>query len=372
MAVTQPIEDLYPVQPQIVNHDVLHCSVAGVKGDYLYSGRALGMTTPYDIIQLHPDLMTEFASVSRHYQRMGLSHTDQIIWNLDFAETRHYPRYELSCFYFGEAQHRAARNENWYRVVDFINSKNNFAQLAQQFGMAVPVTHCFNNITEIDARVIAGLRYPCFAKAAISVAGLGIYRCATEKALREILSYYGPSTPIQIQEEVRASTFLNLQYQVSGSRLERLAISEQILEGYQHRGNRFPTPHNAWHCVEPMAKWLFSHGMRGIFAFDVAVVKDGCGIEYIPIECNPRFNAASYPTLIAKKLAIPRWQTRTFRTRLRTLANLSLADIEYNPADQSGVILVNWGTVLTGSLVFLLAGSPVQQQALRQELERRL
>jgi len=372
MAVTQPIEDLYPVHPRIVNHDIMHCTAESVAGNHLYSGRALGVTTPYDIIQIHPDLMEEFPAISAHYHRIGLPHTDQIIWNLGFDEVRHYPRYEASYFYFGEEQHCAARNENWYRVVDYINSKNNFMSLATQLGMSIPLTLCFNSVSEIDAGAIARIGYPCYVKAAISVSGVGIYRCEYENELRQILSYYGESTPVQIQQEVKTSTFLNVQYQVSGPHLERLAITEQLLDGFTHQGNRYPSPHNAWHSVEPMAKWLFSHGMRGIFAFDVAVVKDGCGIEYVPIECNPRFNGASYPTLIARKLNIRRWQTRTLDTDFRTLADLSLHDLEYNPSDQSGIILVNWGTILVGKLMVLIAGTPVQQQALRQELERRL
>jgi hypothetical protein len=372
MALTQPIEDLYPVHPFFVNHDIMHCTAEAVKGNYLYSGRALGITTPYDIIQMHPDLMEEFPAICAHYDRIGLTYTNQIVWNLNFEELQNYSRYEGSYFYFGAEQHQAVRNENWFRVVDYINSKNNFMQLAQQLDMTVPTTLCFHSLAEIDAEVLAQISYPCYLKAAVSVAGVGIYRCESELELKQILAYFGPSTPLQIQQEVKASAFLNLQYQVTGSRLERLAATEQILEGFAHQGNRFPTPHNAWHSVEPMAKWLFSHGMRGIFAFDVAVVKDACGTEYLPIECNPRFNGASYPTLIAKKLAIQRWQARTFTTRFRNVVALPIRDLEYNPADQSGIVLVNWGAVLVGKLLVLIAGTPVQQQALREELERRL
>lgn len=372
MALIQPIEDLYPVHPFIVNHDIMHCTAEGVQGNYLYSGRALGITTPYDIIQMHPDLMEELPAICEHYDRIGLSYTSQIIWNLSFEELKHYPQYEGSYFYFGDEQHQAARNENWFRVVDFINSKNNFMELAQQLGMTVPKTLCFQRSADIDAEALAQMRYPCYLKAAVSVAGVGIYRCENAQELWQYLAYFGPTTPVQIQEEVKASTFLNLQYQVTGSRLERLAATEQILEGYTHQGNRYPTPHNAWFSVEPMAKWLFSQGMRGIFAFDVAVVKDACGTDYLPIECNPRFNGASYPTLIAKKLGIQRWQARTFGTRFRSVSELPIRDLEYNPADQSGIVLVNWGAVLAGKLLVLIAGTPVQQQALREELERRL
>lgn len=372
MALIQPIEDLYPVHPLIVNHDIMHCTAEGVKGNYLYSGRALGITTPYDIIQIHPALMDEFPAITEHYDRIGLPYTNQIIWNLKFDEVKNYSQYEGSYFYFGEEQHQAARNENWYRVVDYINSKNHFIELARQLEMPVPRTLSFQGLADVNAEVLAQVDYPCYLKAAVSVSGVGIYRCDNEQELHQYLAYFGPTTPFQIQQEIQASTFLNLQYMVTGSRLERLATTEQILEGYSHQGNRYPAPHSAWHTVDPMAKWLFSHGMRGIFAFDVAVVKDVCGIDYIPIECNPRFNGASYPTLIAKKLAIQRWSSRSFDTAHRHLSELPIRDLEYNPSNQSGIILINWGSVLVGKLIVLIAGTPVQQQALREELERRL
>ena len=333
MALTQPIEDYYPVHPLFVNHDIMPCTAGEVKGDYLFSGRALGITTPYDIIQLHPQLMDEFPAICDHYDRIGLSYTNQIIWNLHFDELKNYAQYEGSFFCFGDAQHHAAGNENWYRVANYIQSQDNFVTLAAQLGMRVANLHLRNDIPD----------------------------CAGDAVSKSCYTVYP-----------EASTALNLQYQVTGSHLERLAATEQFLEGLSHQGNRFPTPHNAWYCVEPMAKWLFSHGMRGIFAFDVAVMKDACGSEYVPMTCQPRFNGASYPTLIAKKLAIQRWQTRAYATRFHSITALPIRDLEYNPADQSGIVLVNWGTVLVGRLLMLIAGTPVQQQALREELERRL
>jgi hypothetical protein len=372
VALTQPIEDYYPVRPVFVNHDILSCRADGVQGSYLDCGRALGITTAYDIIQLHPQLMDELPAICAHYDRIGLSYTSQIIWNLDYAELQDYPRYEGSYFCYGEVQHQVARNENWFRVASYIQATSNFMALAAQLEMPTVSTRSFNSISELDADTLARLRYPCYLKATLCASGLASYRAENESALRTCLAYFGAATPFQIQEGLNASCFLNLQYQVIGSHLERLAATEQFLEGTLHQGNRFPTPHNAWHCVEPMAKWLFSHGMRGILAFEVAVSKDACGTEYLPMACQPRFTDATYPMLIAKKLGIQRWQARSFSTRFRSVAALPIADLEYNPADQSGIVLVNWGPLAVGKLQLLIAGTPVQQQALREELERRL
>ena len=112
--------------------------------------------------------------------------------------------------------------------------------------------------------------------------------------------------------------------------------------------------------------------MKGIFAFDVAVVQTEQGLRFPAIECNPRFNGASYPTLIAQKLNIPEWSAITVSTDYRNLADIDLSDIEFDIKTGQGAIIVNWGTILEGKLVILLAGSPTYQQALAVEIATRL
>jgi len=121
-----------------------------------------------------------------------------------------------------------------------------------------------------------------------------------------------------------------------------------------------------------MADWLVAHGMKGIFAFDVAIAQTTSGLRFPAIECNPRFNGATYPTLIAQKLQIPEWSAITFPTRHRNQKNIDLRDIEYDHKSGEGAVLVNWGTVLEGKLVILMAGSLAYQEALAVELAARL
>ena len=109
-----------------------------------------------------------------------------------------------------------------------------------------------------------------------------------------------------------------------------------------------------------------------MFAFDVAVVENGGSVEYSAIECNPRFNGASYPTLIARKLGLHHWLARAFSTRHRSLAEIDLVGIEYDPARGEGVVLVNWGPILVGKLLFLIAGPEPTRDRLILELQRRL
>ena len=128
------------------------------------------------------------------------------------------------------------RNDTeWLDAVDFINSKNNFMALADELGVDVPETLCFDSIEAIDADTIRQISYPCYLKAAISVSGVGIYRCEDEFEFREALTKFDENVPVQVQEEVTTEIFLNMQYKVEGNQLIRLATSEQILDGMSIR-----------------------------------------------------------------------------------------------------------------------------------------
>jgi hypothetical protein len=244
--------------------------------------------------------------------------------------------------------------------------------IANNLGVDVPMTLCFDAKSNISVDDLKDVTYPCYLKAAISVSGVGIYRCSNRTELFENFRKFDSHTPLQIQEEVLTTTFLNLQYKVVGKEAIRLAVSEQILDGFAHQGNRVPATHEPWHIVDPLAEWLVTQGMKGIFAFDVAIAQTTSGLRFPAIECNPRFNGASYPTLIAQKLGIEEWTAMNFSTRHRSLSRIDLSDIQYNSRTGEGAILVNWGTVLEGKLVILMAGSQAYQEALKSELEARL
>jgi len=357
---------------RIINHDIMGCTAEGVVGNHLYSGRALGLTEPGDLLQLHPDLRSQWTYIRDHYRRIGLSHTEQIIWDVGQDVLSRYPEREVCVFYFGAGEHRVRPDAAWFRAVDFINSKNNFMFIAQRLGVPVPETLCFGQASDISDRQIETFPHPCYLKAAVSVSGVGIYRCGDATALRTAIGRFEPGVPVQLQQAVTSDHFLNLQYQVTADGLERLAVTEQILDGCAHQGNRFPALHEPWECVEPMAEWLYWEGMKGTFAFDVAVTQKSIGTDYLAIECNPRFNGASYPTVIAHKLGLESWVARVFSTRHRSLTFLQLAGIEYNPHRGEGVVLVNWGPILKGKLLCLVAGSEAVQERLILELERRL
>jgi predicted ATP-grasp superfamily ATP-dependent carboligase len=258
-------------------------------------------------------------------------------------------------------------NPRWCEVVEYINSKNNFVSLAEALGVAVPKTLCFDNAAA--ARACETLPFPCYVKPSVSDHGVGIARCANPQALATALTQLEGLGSLQVQQEVNTSTFLNLQYQVVADQAKPLLASEQILDGCVHGGNRYPTAYEPWDHAQPMAQWLVDKGIQGVFGIDVAVVEAGDRVDYVSIECNPRFNGSSYPTLIAHRLNIRSWMSTTCPTRYRSLAEIDLADLEYDPTTGKGVILVNWGTVQAGKVSVLLAGSPEEQGQLQRQLQ---
>jgi hypothetical protein len=176
---------------------------------------------------------------------------------------------------------------------------------------------------------------------AVSVSGVGICRCAKREELRSAIDKFDSNLPVQLQEEINTDVFLNLQYRAIGDTLLRLAPSEQILEVCAHQGNRYPSRYEPWNTIEPMALWLKERGMKGIFAFDIAVIETCNGVRLSAIECNPRFNGASYPTVIAQTLDIPEWSAMTFQTRHGRFSDLDIRYLEFDMRTGEGLVIVN-------------------------------
>lgn len=360
------------IKRRLFNHDIMNCTADGVVGNHLYAARALGMTEKHDLVQLPAELMSEWPYIQAHYARIGLSHTDDVIWNTNLKEFSDNQDYEPSLFFFGPSEHQQLNQAEWFDAVNFINSKNNFMSLAAELGVPVPRTICFDQACEVSEEGLRDMPLPCYLKAAISVSGVGIYRCETMKALLNAASNFTPSTPVQIQREVLTDCFLNMQYQAVDGQCKRLLTTEQILDGPAHQGNKFPARAEPWEVVEPMAEWLVQKGLKEIFAFDVAVVDTPEGPEYLAIECNPRFNGASYPTAIALKLGIDQWEARNFKTWRKTLASLDLSGLEYNQETGEGAIIVNWGPISYGKIMLMLAGSEAVRRKFEVEIKHRL
>ena len=359
---------------KIFNHDIMMSTLDSAGGIHLFSGRAVGLSSPGDKVQLHPDLASDWSALKEHYARIGLDHSQDIVWNVAFEALAQQSSDDVSVYFFGHAfeQDKSCAklfrqlDSDWYEVVQYMNSKNNFVELAHQLDVDIPATECFGSRTELGN--LEAFSYPCYVKLAVSAHGVGNVRCENSADLLDAVEQFPKGKPFQVQEEIQASAFLNLQYRVPAEGVDRSLVSEQILDGCVHGGNRYPTAHQPWHVVDPMAQWMFEKGMKGTFGFDVAVVETPEGPLYLAIECNPRYNGSSYPTEIAERLEVPSWCSETLKTDHHRLADLDLTDLEFDPVTKTGVVLVNWGTIQAGKLTVLLAGSPAQQADLSSRI----
>jgi len=161
--------DQHFVSKKFINHDIIRCTAEGVAGNHLYSGRALGLSYESDIIQIAPELKPLWNDIVGHYQRVGLVHSHNVIWNVDLPEITKHCEYEYTVFYFGAEECSNWGDYGWMEAVEYINSKNNFIDLAEKLQVDVPQTLCFANVNEITDEVIEKIVFPCYLKAAISV-----------------------------------------------------------------------------------------------------------------------------------------------------------------------------------------------------------
>jgi len=369
--VNHGMEDAAPDTKRIFNHDLRDCAdeeeLARLLGVFKYPGRVLGETNPSDVIQLHPDLKSSWNWITDHYNRIGLPHTKTVIWDDNFDLIRRFPKHDLSVFFFGSKAHAVRPDERWYKVVKRMNSKNHFIKLCQDLSVCTPKTACLDDKDNFQG--CDGFDFPVYFKISTSVSGLGVVKCRNEQELEKRIFSMDSGIDFQIQEEIKTDTFINVQYVVNSGHLEKVAITEQILEDCQHSGNRFPTKYDsAWEVTDPIAVKLWQEGMKGYFAFDLAVTDE----KYSVIECNPRYNGSTYPTNIAKKLGIESWVAKNLTTNIRTLDDLNFEGIEYNPLKKSGIIVVNWGCISDGKIGVLIAGDQNEQEQIEEEFRSRI
>ena len=78
--------------PCLYNHDILSCTHEEVTGNHLYSGRALGLTEPEDIIQISPFLKNQWDAITAHYSRIELGYSQHVVWDISLERMKLYPK----------------------------------------------------------------------------------------------------------------------------------------------------------------------------------------------------------------------------------------------------------------------------------------
>ena len=366
--------DAAPTTKCIVNHDLSDCTdeneLARVLGVYRYPGRVLATTNPGDIVQFHPDLKSGWDWITCHYKNCGIAHATEVIWDDDMAIMSQFPEFEPSVFFFGESAHASRPDEKWYRVVREMNCKNRFLRFAKEMGAPVPRTLFFSKKSDFNG-VYDDIDFPVFLKVSRSVSGMGVIRCLDKTELEAQIAEIDKDVSFQIQEDLGDAIFINTQYRVVSGKLERLVITDQVLKGCQHDGNKFPSKFDVWDVTDPLAAKMHTRGMKGYFAFDVAICGFNGSTKAYVIECNPRYNGSSYPTNIAIKLGVGEWSAKNISTgNIKTFNDIDLGDIEYDPTTKVGVVVFNWGCIVDGKIGVFFAGNEKQQKQLEERLRK--
>jgi hypothetical protein len=274
----------------------------------------------------------------------------------------------MSVFMFDELVHQVRPDPEWLVAVKAFNSKNQFVRLCNELEVPIPPTQTFEKLPESDPSV----QFPCFVKADVSATGMAVYEARNQSELKEMILRLGGAA-FQIQEKISGErvVFLNVQYDgCDNGYAHRGEVTEQVLDGFSHVGNKCPTEFVPWAVTDPIAEKAVKMGLKGPFAFDVAAVTNGNDPPtYVVIECNPRWNAATYPTRIADKLKATSWQGRYFRpATIRKLEDIRLGHLEYDSRRKTGVVLVNWGMIAAGKVGVMLVGSNDDQDEMVAEL----
>ena len=364
-----------PQVASIVNHDLHGCSqeeeLAKLLGVWLYPGRVLGSTRKEDIVQFHPDLKSGWDWITRHYRRIGLEHSENVIWDDSYKVAKDFPSYKLSPFFFGEMANEVRPDRERLEVVKAMNKKNEFIALAQSLGVPMPRTWLFESKNQVQD--CKDFPFPCVLKISESVSGLGVVKCDSPESLEVELSGLAEGIAFQIQEYLENAVFPSVQYGISGNLLQ-IAETVNILEGAIHAGNwgGKPMVYRPSTITWPLALALWQMGMKGWFSFDTAYWQG----KYYALECNPRYTGAAYPYNVAAKLGARFWIHKNYRASQKSLEDLNLGELEFGAGSRKksdngheGWVLVNWGPLAVGDGKggFLYIGKP---EKFRKEEEK--
>lgn len=323
-------------------------------GNGLASGRPWCLTHPEDVIRMHGSLRPHVAYIERHYARVGLPVTTRIVWDTGApVETPSDLVPSTLC---------TDDPQNTYRMG--IGDKNVFMRLCEKLRIRIPNTHFSDDPTYLYPS------FPLMYKRADGARGIGIVCCTTpeevHKAIREHGAYY------QLQETLPAVAWLTVQCVAAVGTAEHLATTEEVLEGYTHVGDVFPTLYDAWSVVAPLATHLAQCGVRDVLEFNVAVVPGAETHVLLPVSCRRGMSSTTYPTLLRHELGARAWSARTVHTTRRAFEGLDLTDIEYDRTRNCGMVLINWGTIAIGRLDVACYGTPEEQCDLYRLLGERL
>jgi len=361
-------------RPQkLMRHNVLEAYpgdlLDGVPGVDMYGARVLASSYPGDVIMMPPALADRqlLDKIIEHYGRIGLKVADQFVFDEGWKVALQYPNYEMDAFHFGAAANAVAPDEDFARLADEMNNKNTFIEFCHKMGIATPGTVLFESVDEFltDQNNLPGTGFPLYVKAAVSASGMHVIRCEDSEEL--LVAVHKMPGAFQIQEGLSPETlFYNIQYTEVGGLRYHGPLTLQKLSGNEHNGNIFPAGIDV-DIVQPLADKLAhamsERGMKSTWAFDVAVAPTRGALF---IEANPRWNGASYYSHPAERLKAKAWEGQYVQPKHTNFDFLfrDCSDWEYSPSHKTGIVIINWGTVVAHKLGLLVIGEPEQRESL--------
>jgi hypothetical protein len=321
----------------------------------LFAVRALPLSRPGDVVQLDPRCKEAYPYFEEHLKQVGLETATDIIWDISPEVANDYPDYELSCFRFNPSLNLVRPNQRRLDATDRFNNKNEFIALCQRNGYRVPRTIV---LEDGQSPPLGDITYPVYVKSAVMASGLNIYRCQNEQELRGCIGKFAGE--YQIQDEVPdVQAFISTHYSAASGRATHHATTGQLLDGFSHVGNTYPVVIDPRAITDPLADQLAGEGLEDFFGFDLAVNPNGLWL----IECNARFNGATYPILVAQRLGIEEWTARKFHTVHQSLRTLDLQRLAFDSRRGHGVVvLMDSFMPVNGEITVLLAGSEAVQE----------
>jgi len=343
-----------------------------------YSDRALALSNPGDVVMLHQEDLPHAQWLLEHQKRVGLNPAELVLPQIPYDQVTNFNEFKLSTFIFDEATNQARPDDQRLKITKSMDSKNEFIALCEKMGIPVAKTWRYDSKDQLTS--MKHLTFPCYLKISTSITGKGVFRCENKLELIENLDKISSKIQFQIQEDLlsvhNAITFLNLQYYEEEGRENRLLLTDQVLDGNVHIGNRHLHETSlkyfgAWQVTDPLARFAAKNGLKGIFAHDVAVCqhKDG-KLYFLPVECNPRPNGSSYATAVADKLVgkLTPWTAKSVKTKFRKLSDIDLGDLEFNKKRGNGIVVHIGSTITKGKLGVTFLGSPPAQRELENQL----
>jgi hypothetical protein len=362
----------------LFNHTTAYLYPENVKGNVLgselYGARVLASTEPGDWVQLHSCIKENNLGIDwvvDHYRRVGLGVATNFIFDDSLDVIKKYPKAKLSVPFYGKEVDKIKQGGLVSDLVEWINDKNQFIGLCRGLEVPVPETDLFDSSKK--ALDYYPDEYPVFVKGVVSAFGQHVIECGNHDEY--VMAVKSITGVLQVQKALPKGTiFCNVQYQISKTegwhKLIRGPLTQQKMDGSGHSGNIYPAlvdQRLVLPYTDRLAKFLFDGGMVGIFSFDVAVTEED---EVFCLKCNPCWNDATYCSVPAERLGIEQWESLSVTTNHTSfLAMNGIKPLEYSPAKKSGIVFINWATIMFGKLDVLVAGKQEERKQIIQDFK---